>query len=75
MAAMSATRASLLARLAVHPGLCAECVHLALADSGRSVFVRCGLADRDPDFARYPRLPVLACAGHRPLADPPAKGC
>jgi hypothetical protein len=55
-----------LARLAVHPGLCARCVHLALADSGRSVFVRCGLAETDPRFARYPRLPVVECAGYRP---------
>jgi len=55
-----------LARLAVHPGLCASCVHLALADSGRSVFVRCGLADADPRFARYPRLPVADCPGYRP---------
>jgi hypothetical protein len=55
-----------LARLAVHPGLCATCVHLALADSGRSVFVRCRLAETDPRFARYPRLPVAECAGHRP---------
>jgi len=54
-----------LGRLAVHPGLCASCVHLRLADSGRSVFVRCGLADSDPRFARYPRLPVAACSGHR----------
>jgi hypothetical protein len=59
----------LLARLAVHPGLCATCVHLRLADSGRSVFVRCGLADADPRFPRYPPLPVAACAGHR-RADP-----
>jgi hypothetical protein len=54
-----------LARLAVHPGLCADCIHLRLADSGRSIFVRCGLADADPRFPRYPRLPVAACAGHR----------
>jgi hypothetical protein len=53
-----------LARLAVDPGLCASCVHLRLADSGRSVFVRCGLADSDPRFARYPRLPVEACPGY-----------
>ena len=55
-----------LARLAIDPGLCASCVHLKLADSGRSVFVRCGLADSDSRFARYPRLPVAACPGHRP---------
>jgi hypothetical protein len=57
---------SRLARLAVDPGLCASCAHLKLADSGRSVFVRCGLADFDPRFARYPRLPVAECPGYRP---------
>jgi len=63
-------RRRLLARLAVQPGLCAGCVHLRLLASPRSVFVRCGLADSDPAFARYPALPVLQCAGFRPLAAP-----
>ncbi len=58
-----------IARLPVHPGLCAGCLHLRLADSGRSVFVRCGLAETDPRFARYPPLPVVACAGHRAAPD------
>jgi hypothetical protein len=45
-------------------GLCAECAHLRLVGSpGRSTFVMCGRARTDPSFARYPRLPVLACAG------------
>ncbi|HEY8020104.1 MAG TPA: hypothetical protein VIH93_03330 [Thermoanaerobaculia bacterium] len=57
--------AELLARLPLHPGLCAACVHLELADSGRSVFVRCGLAASDPRFARYPPLPVASCSGYR----------
>lgn len=54
----------LLERLAAPPGLCATCVHLRLAASPRSVFVRCGLADTDPRFPRYPPLPVLACSGY-----------
>jgi hypothetical protein len=58
----------LLARLAVQPGLCAGCVHLRLLASPRSVFVRCGLADSDPAFPRYPALPVLRCGGFRPPA-------
>lgn len=57
---------SALARLPADPGLCADCVHLELQASQRSVFVRCGLSDSDPRFPRYPRLPVIACAGHRP---------
>ena len=54
----------LLHRLAVDPGLCRTCEHLRLLAS-RSVFVRCGLADTDPAFLRYPPLPVLACPGYR----------
>jgi hypothetical protein len=52
-----------LARLTAPPGLCADCVHLHLLASPRSVFVRCGLAAVDPRFPRYPALPVLECAG------------
>ena len=55
-----------LGELATHPGLCATCVHLRLLRSPRSTFARCAKAERDPAFPRYPRLPVVACAGHRP---------
>lgn len=53
-----------LAELQSHPGLCSNCVHLRLLRSPRSTFVRCGMAERDERFPRYPRLPVVACAGH-----------
>ena len=59
-------RGRLLARLGASPGLCAECVHLGLVASARSVFVRCGLAATDPAFPRYPALPVISCSGYRP---------
>ena len=55
----------LLERLSTAPGLCATCEHLRLAASARSVFVRCGLAETDPRFPRYPPLPVVACLGYR----------
>lgn len=55
-----------LADLRVDPGLCAACVHLRLKASARSVFVRCGLAESDPRFPRYPPLPVAACPGFQP---------
>ena len=55
-----------LAELSVQPGLCATCAHLRLVASPRSVFVRCGLADADPAFPRYPPLPVVGCPGWRP---------
>lgn len=49
------------------PGLCATCVHGRRVVSGRgSEFWMCGLAARDPAFAKYPRLPVLRCPGYEP---------
>lgn len=43
-----------------------------------STFFRCGRADTDPRFPRYPALPVLECpgydAGARPDPDAPAQG-
>lgn len=48
-------------------GLCASCRHMRLVTNDRgSVFVRCAYAAVDPAFAKYPRLPVMACAGHQP---------
>ena len=46
-------------------GLCADCRHSRTIRNARgSVFWRCGLADDDPRFVRYPRLPVLECTGY-----------
>jgi|GEM_PF-984874 len=56
---------SALARLSIDPGLCATCVHLRLLSSPRSIFVRCGKAEEDPAFSRYPPLPVRVCPGYR----------
>jgi len=60
----------LLRRLGGDPGLCRTCDHLRLLASPRSVFARCGLADIDPAFPRYPPLPVLRCGGYRPAESP-----
>ncbi|HVG10164.1 MAG TPA: hypothetical protein VNM67_20845 [Thermoanaerobaculia bacterium] len=51
-------------RLPASPGLCATCEHLRLVASSRSVFVRCGLAEVDQAFFRYPPIPVVACGGY-----------
>jgi hypothetical protein len=51
-------------RLEAPPGLCRTCRHAVLLASARSVFLRCGLADTDARFLRYPPLPVLACRGY-----------
>ena len=60
-------RRLLIERLSAPPGLCGRCEHLRVLASARSVFVRCGLADTDPRFPRYPALPVVACRGYVPL--------
>jgi hypothetical protein len=47
-------------------GLCATCEHLRVQTSKTSVFVRCGLAEVDARFPKYPPLPVMACEGYEP---------
>jgi hypothetical protein len=54
----------LVAALPVPAGLCETCEHLRILASRRSVFVRCGLAESDPRFPRYPALPVVRCGGY-----------
>ncbi len=61
----------LLERLPTPAGLCATCEYLRLLASPRSVFVRCGLAETDPAFPRYPALPVRACTGYEPHSGSP----
>ena len=46
-------------------GLCATCCHARVVQSSHgSTFYLCRLADIDPRFDKYPRLPVLRCAGY-----------
>jgi hypothetical protein len=46
-------------------GLCHKCRHCRRIESSRgSVFVFCELSLTDPNFPKYPRLPVLSCAGY-----------
>ncbi len=52
-------------RGAIPAGLCADCLHARRIESERgSVFVMCQLSATDANFAKYPRLPVLSCAGY-----------
>jgi len=45
-------------------GLCASCRHVRRVESGRGgVFWLCLRAEEDPNYARYPGLPVRTCAG------------
>jgi hypothetical protein len=55
-------------------GLCGGCVHQRLiANTRGSTFSLCerGLAG-ERGYAKYPRLPVLACAGHETRENPPS---
>jgi hypothetical protein len=46
-------------------GLCRTCAHVKLIASPRgSTFYLCRLSETDPRFAKYPRLPVIRCAGY-----------
>jgi hypothetical protein len=48
-------------------GLCADCRHVQRIESARgSTFYLCKRAASDPEFSKYPRLPVLHCRGYEP---------
>jgi hypothetical protein len=50
---------------ALRRGLCAVCAHARIVKSDRGAeFVFCEKSKTDARFARYPRLPVLECAGY-----------
>lgn len=46
-------------------GLCLSCRWMRAVTTRRgAVFYRCGRADTDPRFPRYPALPMLQCVGY-----------
>jgi hypothetical protein len=48
-------------------GLCDTCVHQRIVRNTRgSVFSLCRRSRDEPEFPRYPRVPVLECRGHEP---------
>jgi hypothetical protein len=48
-------------------GLCDSCVFRRVIRSDRgSIFYMCEKSFIDPSFPKYPRLPVLQCAGYQP---------
>ena len=64
-------RMALEGKMAASPqiGLCADCAHIRRIESDRgSVFFLCQLALTDDRFRKYPRLPVLECAGYQASA-------
>ena len=53
-------------------GLCDTCAHQQIVRNTRgSVFSLCRRSRDEPEFPRYPRVPVLECRGYetRPSAD------
>jgi hypothetical protein len=51
-------------------GLCNSCRHQRLVPNTRgSVFSLCERSLREPEFPRYPPLPVLRCPGYEPAED------
>jgi hypothetical protein len=54
-------------------GLCDSCMHQQLVGNTRgSTFSLCRRSREDPAYPRYPRLPVLECAGYEPVQAGPA---
>lgn len=57
-------------------GLCDTCLHQRIVRNTRgSSFSLCERSRTEPEFPRYPRLPVARCAGHEPAepdGEPPA---
>ena len=51
-------------------GLCLTCRHVRVVQNAHSsTFYLCRRAEDDARFARYPRLPVLRCAGYEPAEE------
>ena len=48
-------------------GLCADCRYARrVTTSRRSVFLLCGRSESEPEYPRYPRIPVVSCKGYDP---------
>ena len=51
--------------MGVEPGLCGTCrMARRIVTARGSTFVYCTRAESDPGYTKYPRLPVLHCAGY-----------
>jgi len=53
-------------------GLCSRCQHCRIVKSERSTFYMCQRSFTEPEYRKYPPLPVLRCAGFD--AVPPERG-
>jgi len=53
--------------MGIGAGLCDTCRHQQVVGNTRgSKFSLCRRSRSQPEFPRYPRVPVNACAGHEP---------
>ena len=48
-------------------GLCSDCQHCRIVKSQRSPYYLCRLSFTNPEYRKYPPLPVLRCPGYEPL--------
>jgi hypothetical protein len=49
-------------------GLCETCIHHKRIKNDRgSIFIMCSRGLTDNAYPKYPRLPVLQCAGFEPI--------
>jgi hypothetical protein len=59
-------------RTDLEPGLCGACRQASLVVSLRGGrFLQCRRSFTDPDYPRYPRLPVHHCRGYEPSDEAP----
>jgi hypothetical protein len=53
----------------VNAGLCESCVHQRVVKNTRgSRFSLCERSKTEPEYPKYPRVPVLECRGYEPRA-------
>jgi len=57
-------------------GLCMDCKHMRPIRSDRgSIFFLCERSASEPDFPKYPRLPVLQCSGYEKMPEGSRRQC
>jgi hypothetical protein len=55
-------------------GLCSDCQHCRIVKSPRAEFYMCQLSFTNPEYRKYPSLPVLRCPGYRAAAPGEVEG-
>jgi hypothetical protein len=69
---MQHEESEVLSKLGGDPGLCECCIHSKLNETRRgTAYLRCTRSSWDDSLLRYPRLPVLECAGFESTAQCP----